>query len=264
MSRIFLAAGMLTFATTLILVGCSGSASCASDEDCFNGEVCVDGTCAVRNGDGDAGTTDAADTQTQSDATDTSDLDSEEDGGTEDATEDATDDATDEDTSDGGGNGPACVVDRFTAECPDTLGESNESPTRGFPLNDNNTVGCPNRDEFKALSESHSTWLCSNEEADWYKAIVYPCDETSFVIEAKVTPRTQCSQELWEAGPSNYECSDQNVSCAWEGESYVVRRIIEPGLSGLSYYFGIEKTADSLGSDEGLQLEYDVTFETRR
>lgn len=261
--RLPVAAALLAASSILVAVGCSGSANCSSDSDCFAGEVCVDGSCAVDSGEDDTGNADAGDTQQSSDTTDAQDEDTASDT-TEDTGRDGEADAGGEDALDAATEGPACVVDKFLASCPDDFAEPNESSVAGYPLNDNSTIGCPTGDEFKTLSETHTTWLCTNETADWYKAIVYPCDSYSFVIEARVTPKTECSRDLWEAGPRNYECSEQNISCAWEGETYIVRRIIEPGNSGLSYYFGLEKTTESLGSDEGLQLEYDVTFETRR
>ncbi|MGM0554854.1 MAG: hypothetical protein ACQEVA_00560 [Myxococcota bacterium] len=187
------------------------------------------------------------------------------DGDTEmDATEDTTDDTT-EDTSGSEFEGLACVVDEFTASCPDEFGEPNESTTTGYDLNDNNTIGCLN-DEFRALSESHSTWLCANESNDWYDVTYYPCDNTTFRIEATFTPKTECDRELFEARLANSECSDPDVSCGWEGESYVIRKLVDTTSAGssLKYYFGVGKITDALDDGEEVQLEYDVTFETRR
>jgi hypothetical protein len=257
--RLLLAASLLFCAALLIGVGCNGAADCSTDADCFSGEKCLDGQCAVDDSD-DAGGQDATeDSQSQDASDDTAEDTTGEDADTDSAT-DSGGDAGDTQTE-----VPACVVDKFTASCPDDFGEPNESPTRGFDLNDNSPIGCLN-DEFRTLSESHSTWLCANEEMDWYDVVVYPCRESTFRIEATFTPKTECDRALFEARLSNYECSEPNISCAWEGGSYVVSRFIDTNSvgSGVSYYFGIGKITDTLESNEQIQLEYDVTFETRQ
>lgn len=247
------------------LAACGDSKTCAEDSDCFAGEICSDGVCAVGQRSDmstepidveDAGRDFSTPDMSASDAdtTDPADMEESEDASQLDATVDAAPDAQDPDPD----MSVACIVDPFD-ECVDDENPSNNS----FPgeMATSMTRGCPN--DFVPLDMTIDGKMCQREDSDIYSFIFYEC-ETSFIIEATLTPTPQCAPELihFDIGGfgGNCESPGDTLECETFEDGTRRIRLLVPGTSsgsgsGVYFYVQTDEERNDIAFDYSLRLQ---------